>query len=106
MSVPEQIDGETMSGITIERPDEERLKELGIESWNPWECEPSQFYWEYPVTEIAYVKEGHVSVRPTGGTGADTPEVEIRPGDLVTFPKGMQCQWIIKEHIKKVFTME
>ncbi len=102
----EQNDGEPMTGIKIERPDEERLKELDISGWHPWECEPSEFLWEYEITETAYVKEGHVFVTPTGGTGGDTPKVEIKPGDLVTFPKGMRCKWDIRERISKVYTME
>jgi len=99
-------EGEPMTGIKIERPDEERLKELGTETWSPWECEPSKFDWEYGAEETAYVKEGHVVVTPTGGPGGDTPAVEIKPGDLVTFPRGMQCKWEVKQTIRKVYRFD
>lgn len=95
-----------MTGIKIERPDAERLKELGTESWYSWECEPSEFWWEFGVTEIAYIQDGKATVTPSGGVGGDTPAVDIKPGDLVTFPEGMECTWDIKEKIKKVYTIE
>ena len=52
-----------MSRIKIERPTEKMLKELGIDKWSPWECEPSTFDWEYPADETAYVFEGRVKVK-------------------------------------------
>lgn len=42
--------------------------------------------------------EGRVTV----GT-ADGEKVEIGPGDLVTFAKGLQCYWIVHERIRKVY---
>ena len=40
----------------------EEAKKLGIGSWDKWECEPSEFNWEYPEQETAYVFEGNVIV--------------------------------------------
>lgn len=89
-----------MSGIVIRHPNPEELVKLGIETWNPWSCEPSTFKWEYPAEEIAFVQEGRVTVQYEGG------EAEIKAGDLVTFPRGMKCVWIVHEPIKKVYTFE
>ena len=87
-----------MSEIQVKQATEEELKELGIENWSPWDCEPSVFDWQYSSEETAYVKEGRVIVK------TDTGEVEIKAGDLVTFPKGLKCTWDVKETIRKVYT--
>ena len=83
--------------IRIEKPTDAQLQELNIESWSNWECEPSKFDWQYAEEETAYVHEGKVIVT------TDTESVEINKGDLVTFPKGLACQWEVLETIKKVF---
>ncbi|HTY25816.1 MAG TPA: cupin domain-containing protein [Desulfomonilaceae bacterium] len=87
-----------MPKIKKEKPDKSKLDALDIRNWSPWECEPSSFPWEYDETETAYVFEGRVTV--------ETPEgekVEVGPGDLVTFPKGLKCNWTIHEKIRKVY---
>ena len=30
--------------------------------------------------------------------------VEMRQGDVVTFPKGLKCAWEVKKPVKKVYT--
>ncbi|HAG51262.1 MAG TPA: cupin, partial [Deltaproteobacteria bacterium] len=30
-------------------------------------------------------------------------EVEIKKGDLVTFPKGLKCKWNVIERIRKAY---
>lgn len=89
-----------MPEIKIEKPTEEKLKSLNIDSWSPWECEPSTFDWQYDSNETAYVLEGKVKVKTSSG------EVEINKGDLVTFPKGLKCTWNIIQKIRKVYTFE
>jgi len=86
-----------MNEIKITRPNEEELDKLGIDSWSPWECEPSTFEWEYSDKETAYVFEGKVKVKTPSG------EVEINKGDLVEFPKGLKCTWTVIEKIRKVY---
>lgn len=87
-----------MSKILKEKPDDQKLEQLGINNWGTWECEPSRFPWEYDDKETCYVFEGRVTVEtPDGET------VEIEPGDLVTFPKGLQCTWTVHEKIRKVY---
>ncbi len=87
-----------MSKIEKERPDQNRLDELGIADWGTWECEPSEFPWQYDDKETCYVFEGRVTVETLDGN-----KVEIEPGDLVTFPKGLKCKWIVHDKIRKVF---
>jgi uncharacterized cupin superfamily protein len=83
--------------IEIERnPSEERLKKLGVEKWQIWEKEVSEFPWYYDETETCYILEGNVIVTPQAGE-----PVEIKKGDLVTFPKGMSCTWKITNPIRK-----
>ena len=86
-----------MSEIEIKKPTAEELAELDVDSWSPWECEPSTFDWEYSTKETAYVLEGRVRVQTDAG------EVEFGKGDLVTFPKGMKCKWSVIEKIRKVY---
>jgi hypothetical protein len=86
--------------IEVKRPSEEELKRLGVESWSPWECEPSEFDWEYFSMETAYILEGKASIK------TDEGEVLIQKGDLVRFPKGLKCNWHVLEKIRKVYTFE
>ncbi len=88
-----------MSEVKISKPGEDELKEMNVENWSSWECEPSTFDWEYSANETFYVKEGKVTVKHEGG------EVSFGPGDLVTFPKGMKCTWTVHETIRKVYKM-
>jgi uncharacterized cupin superfamily protein len=85
-----------MSRILKERPDDMKLRDMGVESWPIWEKEVSTFPWFYDETETCYVLEGDVKVTPEEGE-----PVEFGPGDLVTFPKGMGCTWEIKAPIRK-----
>jgi uncharacterized protein len=87
-----------MSKIQKERPDEKKLDALGARNWGTWECEPSTFPWEYDDRETCYVFEGRVTVETRDGQ-----TVEIGPGDLVTFPKGLKCTWTVHEKIRKVY---
>ena len=83
--------------IKIEhQPNQERLKELGVESWSIWSKEVSEFPWTYDEQETCYFLEGDVVVTPDNGE-----PVEMGQGDLVTFPSGMSCTWKIRTDVKK-----
>jgi hypothetical protein len=90
-----------MKTITKTQPTPEKLQELQINTWSPWECEPSTFDWSYDALETAYVLEGQVVV-----TCPDGQKVEIGPGDLVQFPQGLSCTWEVKQKIRKVYRFE
>ncbi len=89
-----------MRKIEIEQATPDKLEALGVSGWSPWECEPSRFDWEYSADERAYVKTGRVLVHTADGA------VEIKAGDLVLFPKGLQCSWEVIEPIRKVYRFE
>ncbi|CAD7702003.1 unnamed protein product, partial [Ostreobium quekettii] len=73
--------------------------EMGVYNWPIWECEASNFPWTYDSNETCYILEGQVTV--TTDTGES---VDIKPGDLVTFPKGMSCTWDVQKAIRKHYT--
>lgn len=90
-----------MSGIQVERdPGEARLNELGVRTWPTWSAEVSEFPWQYDSEETCYFLEGDVLVTPEGGE-----PVEMGAGDLVTFPKGMSCTWVIRVPVRKHYTL-
>lgn len=91
-----------MSQIKVEHePSEERLNELGVPSWAIWTKEVSEFPWQYDAQETCYLLEGDVVVTPDGGE-----PVEIKKGDLVTFPKDMKCRWNIRKDVRKHYIFE
>ena len=66
-------------------------------SWSIWKCEPSKFDWEYKEEEHCYIITGSVTIIGLKNT------VNIKAGDYVIFPKGLQCTWIVHESIKKYY---
>lgn len=81
--------------IKIEQPEEKQIEEMGIKEWPIWTCEPSTFDWHYDQTETCYILEGDITVKTA------EEEVHIGPGDLVTFPKGLDCVWQVKKPVRK-----
>lgn len=79
---------------------EDRLSELSVTSWPIWSKEQSEFSWHYDSDEICYLLEGEVEVIPEGGE-----PVKFGKGDLVSFPKGMSCQWKIHKDVKKHYKL-
>lgn len=77
-------------------PSEEKLKEMAVLSWPTWGCQASKFPWSYDSAETCYLLEGHVLVTPDGGEA-----VEIKAGDMATFPAGMNCTWDVKKAVHK-----
>jgi len=85
-----------MNMINIEKPSQQKLSELGVDSWFVWEKDVSQFDWIYDEKEVCYILAGRAVVIPENGES-----VEFSAGDLVTFQKGLKCVWDIKEPIRK-----
>ena len=91
-----------MSQITVEKMTKEEARaQYGIDSWSPWECEPSEFDWEYSSTEKAYVFEGKVKLAAEDGEVA-----EFEGGCFVTFAQGLKCKWQVLEKVRKVYKFE
>jgi len=86
---------QTMAEIRIEKPDEARLKSLGVRSWPVWSKEPSEFPWHYGESETCYFLEGEVTVEAGG------KKTDIRKGDLAVFPEGLDCVWKVKQAVRK-----
>ncbi len=85
--------------IKIEHnPDEQHLEALGVRRWPIWTKDVSEFPWSYDEQEICYFLEGEVEVTPQGGQ-----PVNIKAGDLVTFPEGLQCVWKVLKPVKKYY---
>ncbi len=91
-----------MSKITIEHnPSEERLKELGVATWEIWEKEVSKFPIDFDETECAYVLEGEILVTPAGGE-----PVVVKAGDLVAFHAGLDSQWEVVKPLRKHYSYD
>lgn len=90
-----------MSEIKIEKPEKDKLTQMGVYSWPIWEKEVSTFDWHYDQTEVCYILAGSIRVEPRNGV-----PVEFGPGDFVTFPKGMDCVWKISKPVRKHYTFE
>ncbi|MBF0606988.1 MAG: cupin domain-containing protein [Magnetococcales bacterium] len=84
-----------MANITIKKPTDTELNEMGVSKWPIWEKEVSKFDWSYDSTEMCYLLAGRVVVK------TDSGEVEFGKGDFVTFPEGLSCTWDVKEPVRK-----
>jgi len=89
-----------MGRITVEKPDQAKLEDLGVGSWPIWEKEVSSFPWSYDEKDTCYILEGSAKVRAEDGE-----TVEFGAGDLVVFPEGMDCTWEITSPIRKHYRM-
>ncbi len=87
--------------IEVKKPTEEELKKRGVSSWPIWEKEVSRFDWNYSDTEECYLLEGKVVIETEDGK-----RVEFGKGDFVTFPKGLSCNWEVKEPVRKHYNFK
>ncbi|MEB3886491.1 cupin domain-containing protein [Lyngbya sp. CCY1209] len=78
------------------QPSPEHLRQLGVSDWPIWTKGVSEFPWTYDEAETCYLLAGEVTVTPDGGR-----PVELKPGDLVTFSRGLSCTWTIRAPVKK-----
>jgi uncharacterized cupin superfamily protein len=87
--------------IKVEKLDRKALESRGVFSWPIWEKGVSRFDWHYDGTERCYFLEGKVTVQMKPGGS-----VSFGKGDFVTFPKGLDCVWDIKEGVRKHYNFE
>ncbi len=78
-------------------PSEEELDKLGVKSWGIWEKEKSIFDYSYDDTETCYILDGEVEV--TDNKSGE--KLEFKKGDLVQFPKGLECVWNVRKPVRK-----
>ncbi len=81
--------------VMVEKPTEQKLKDLGVRSWPIWTREISTFDWQYDEKEICLFLEGEVTVKTPSGP------VSFGQGDLVTFPEGLKCTWQVTKPVRK-----
>ena len=74
--------------------------QYGIKNWPIWECEPSNFLWNYKEREICLIMEGEANIKTETGES-----YFIQSGDLIEFPVGLSCEWQIIKSIKKHFRL-
>jgi uncharacterized cupin superfamily protein len=85
-----------VAGIVVEtNPSKERLDSLKVKTWGIWTKEPSTFDWFYDEQEVCYFLAGDVTIRTPQG------DVHIEKGNLVTFPQGLKCTWVVKGAVRK-----
>ena len=85
----------TVKDVIVKKPSEE--ESAACRSWPIWTCEPSNFDWIYSEKETCLLIEGQVTVTD----GKDS--VSFGPGDFVVFPEGLECNWNVKEAVKKYY---
>jgi len=83
----------TVKDITVRKPTEEERKKC--KKWPVWESPPSSFDWAYTETETCLLVEGKVTVTD------EEDSVSFQKGDLVIFPKDLECKWHITEPVTK-----
>ncbi|KPJ85584.1 MAG: hypothetical protein AMS17_14155 [Spirochaetes bacterium DG_61] len=89
-----------MDRISVEKLNRGEREVKGIDTWDIWEKEPSEFDWSYVDEEHCYIIEGLARIETADGT------VEIKKGDYVVFPVGLKCKWKVIKRIKKYFRFE
>ncbi|BAU14528.1 hypothetical protein LEP3755_50760 [Leptolyngbya sp. NIES-3755] len=85
-----------MNIIVEHQPNQERLKQLGVEHWAIWMKEPSTFPAIYAEDEMFYILEGEAIITPESGE-----PVRMSEGDLVALPIGLSCTWEVTRDLKK-----
>ena len=88
-----------MSKITVKYLSEKEILEKEVRSRPTWSCEVSEFPWEYIEQESCYILEGQVDI-----TTEDGEIVSIGPGDFVIFPRGLKCEWKVRQSVLKHFS--
>jgi len=88
-----------MSKIAVKYLSEKEILEKEVRSWPTWSCEVSEFPWEYIEQESCYILEGQIDI-----TTEDGEVVSIGPGDFVIFPRGLKCEWKVRQSVLKHFS--
>ncbi|HAM36051.1 MAG TPA: cupin [Elusimicrobia bacterium] len=79
--------------IQVRKPTEDEKKTAA--SWPIWTKEASSFPWHYDEPETCLILEGEATIR------AGDERISFAGGDLVIFPRGLDCTWNISKAIRK-----
>ena len=68
-----------------------------------WECQPGRFTADRTTAgEYCQIIRGRATVTMVDGKNSK----EIEPGDLLVLPQGWKGEWIIHEHMRKLFVID
>ena len=68
-----------------------------------WECQPGHFTADRTAAgEYCHIIKGKATVTMVDG---DKPR-EIQSGDLLVLPQGWKGEWVIHEHMRKLFVID
>jgi uncharacterized cupin superfamily protein len=65
-----------------------------------WLVKPAKFRWLFFGNETFHVLEGRATITIDDGTS-----VEVKPGDIISFPMNTPSVWEVKETLKKMFVI-
>jgi hypothetical protein len=85
--------------IIVKKPGESEI--AAMKSKPTWECGVSRFNWFYDSEETCLLTAGEVTVEY-----GDGKSVNIKAGDLATFPQGLACVWDVKKPIRKHYVFK
>jgi hypothetical protein len=88
-----------MAKMSVSKPSDDELTGLGVSDWPTWSCGVSTFDWHYDQQEVCYIVEGDVTVTAAG------EQITFGPGDLVTFPAGLDSTWNVRSPVKKHYRL-
>ncbi|MEQ8915901.1 MAG: cupin domain-containing protein [Roseovarius sp.] len=67
-----------------------------------WECTPGRFTADRSAAgEYCHILSGRATVTNADGSGRR----DIGPGDLLVLPQGWTGEWLIHEHMRKLFVL-
>ena len=84
-----------MNKIRVELGTPELVEDLGVNFWGKWECGVTEFDWHYIDKEICYILDGEAEVT------SPYQHVKFGTGDIVSFPKGLDCHWKVSKPVTK-----
>jgi uncharacterized cupin superfamily protein len=68
-----------------------------------WECQPGHFTADRSAAgEYCHIISGRATVTNSDGSGAR----DIAAGDLLVLPQGWTGEWVIHEHMRKLFIID
>ena len=68
-----------------------------------WECTPGHFTADRSAAgEYCHILSGRATVTNADGSGAR----DIGPGDLLVLPQGWKGEWVIHEHMRKLYVID
>ncbi len=90
----------------------EGQKEASVDLWTSadgythigvWECTPGRFTADRSAGgEYCHIISGRASLSNADGSGTR----EVGPGDLLVLPRGWTGEWVILEHIRKLYVID